>query len=358
MAKEKKQKRILIAAAVMLMLLLVLPMGICIIVYEQNFGVRHQTDAALAFHPEDFPGLRRTEHAFLSDKGQTLAGYLYDTGDTQPKGIVVIAHGFGGGGHNSYMDCANFFAQNGYSVFAYDATGNDESEGNGVIGLSQGLIDLDYAISYLQSQDRFRDLPIMLFGHSWGGYAVTNVLNYHPEVKAVVSVCGFNRASDLLKAQGCQILGPGAKLLAPYIHAYEYLKFGGYSTSSAMEGFRKSDAAVFVIHSQDDTTVPQEYGYDIYHAAYGDSDRFTFVHYTDRGHSNVYRSQEYKDYIDSFNETYAQWRKTWPDDLTSEEKVQYRAAYLEENLDRTIYCNRLDEELFREILAFYDANLN
>lgn len=358
MIQQKKKKKLLIITAAVLILFLVLPMGICICVYEQNFGVRFEPFAPLAFHPEDFPGLRRTEHPFPSNQGQTLAGYLYYTEDTQPRGIVVIAHGLGGGGHSVYMDCASFFAHNGYYVFAYDATGNGESEGSNAVGLSQGLIDLDCAISYLQGQEQLREMPIMLFGHSWGGYAAANVLNYHPEVKAVVSVCGFNRASDLLKAQGCEILGPAGKLLAPYVQVYEYLKFGSYSTSTAMDGFRKSNAALFVIHSQDDTTVPQKYGYDIYREAYEDSERFTFVHYTDRGHSNLYFSREYLDYIDGFNEAYAQWVKTWPDDLTDEEKAQYHAAYLEEHLDRRIYANRLDEALFQQILAFYDASLD
>lgn len=358
MIQQKQNKKLLIITAAVLILFLVLPMGICICVYEQNFGVRFEPYAPLAFHPEDFPGLKRTEYSFPSNQGQTLAGYLYYTENTQPHGIVVIAHGLGGGGHTVYMDCAGFFARNGYYVFAYDATGNGESEGRSTVGLSQGLIDLDYTLSYLQTQEDFRDLPIMLFGHSWGGYAVANVLNYHPEVKAVVSVCGFNRASDLLEAQGCEILGPAAKLLVPYVNAYEYLKFGSYSTSTAMDGFQKSDAAVFVIHSQDDTTVPQEYGYDIFLEAYENSERFTFVHYTDRGHSNLYFSQEYLNYIASFNASYAQWMQTWPGDLTDAEKAQYRAAYLEEHLDRVQYANRLDEALFQQILAFYDASLD
>lgn len=38
------------------------------------------------------------------------------------------------------MDCANYFAKNGYYVFAYDATGSGKSDGVG--GVPQGVIDL------------------------------------------------------------------------------------------------------------------------------------------------------------------------------------------------------------------------
>lgn len=356
--KRSSGNSYILFAVILVFLLLVLPFGISIFIYEQYFGVRYTTTEALAYRMEDYPGLQRTPMPFSSDKGQTLAGYLYYTEDTDPRGIVVIAHGFGGGGHNSYMDCADFFARNGYYAFCYDATGNDESEGSGVGGLPQGVIDLSYAISYIQSQDGLRELPIMLFGHSWGGYSVANVLTYHPEVKAVVSFSGFNQSSDLIASQGEEIVGSAVRLLMPYVNAYEWLKFGSYATNTALDGFETSDAAVFIVHSQDDTVVPQKYGYDLYYEAYGDCPRFTFIHYTDKGHSHIYYSEEAIDYINGFNDRYFAYYETWPENLTEEEKQQYHAAYLLENLDRTIYTHPLDEKLFREILAFYDANLD
>lgn len=60
---------------------------------------------------------KREKYEFTSNKGQKLVGYNYYV-DKNVKGIVIFAHGFGGGGHNSYMDCANYFAKNGYYVFA------------------------------------------------------------------------------------------------------------------------------------------------------------------------------------------------------------------------------------------------
>lgn len=78
---------------------------------------------------EDFSGLQCDEYTFPSDKGQMLAGYLYSSGESQ-RGIVVIAHGVG--------------------------------------GVPQGVLDLEYAISFVEANDDIPDLPIVLFGHSWG----------------------------------------------------------------------------------------------------------------------------------------------------------------------------------------------
>lgn len=337
--------------------LLILPFGISVCIYEQNFGVRYAVYQPHSFTLEDFPGLERNACNFESNQGQQLAGWLYRTEGTSPKAVVVVAHGLGVGGHEPYMDCIHFFARNGYLVFAYDVTGNGGSEGDSIRGLSQGVIDLDYAIRHLQTNAQTKELPILLFGHSWGGYSVCNVLNYHPEVKAVVALCGFNRSSDLIRAEGEKIIGPAISLLMPYVSFYEYLKFGDYASSTAMDGFANTDAGIFIVHSQDDSKVPQQYGYDIYFDTYGQDDRFTFVHYTNKGHTYVYASEAFEAYRAAFNDTFSQWTQTLPEDLSQAQFAQQKADYLNEHLDRTVWCDRLDPELFASILTFFDAHL-
>lgn len=286
--KKKGGKRILIilVAVLLVLFLLVIP-AVSLLIYGTVFGVRYQTSSADALSVESFPGLIMERRDFKSDKGQLLAGYFYQREGMEPKGVVIMAHGIGGGGHNPYMISANNFTENGYYVFAYDATGNDNSEGKKVGGLPQGVIDLDHAISYVESSETFDGLPILLFGHSWGGYSVTSVLNEHPEVAAVCSVAGFNRSSDLLEAQGREMIGSAIDLMIVYLKIYEKLKFGKYAVQTGMEGFEKSDAAVMVVHSENDTTVPIQYGYDIYYEKYSNDPRFLFVRYKDKGHNNI-----------------------------------------------------------------------
>ena len=186
--KKFKKKKILDAICISLALLIAVDWLLSIIIYNESFNVRYETQESYMHKLEEFEGLSRTKYQFSSNKGQMLTGYMYYVGEKDKefsdnyKGIIVMSHGFGGGGHNSYMDCANEFAQNGYLVFAFDVTGCDESEGKAVGGLPQGVIDLRYAISFVEENKDFPDLPIFLFGHSWGGYSVCSVLKYHPEV--------------------------------------------------------------------------------------------------------------------------------------------------------------------------------
>ncbi|MCH5151271.1 MAG: alpha/beta fold hydrolase [Clostridiales bacterium] len=336
---------------VLTVILIVAPFSISAIVLGTVFGTRFTTDAALAYRLSDFEGLKAVRYEFTSNNNQKLVGYRYFVDGVAPQAVVVIAHGFGGGGHNSYMDCANYFAQNGFVVFAYDATANDESDGKAVGGLPQGVIDLDYAIDYVKSLQEFCNLPILLFGHSWGGYSVSSVLNFHPEVKAVVSVAGFNAASDLMLAQGVQYAGRASAILMPYVNAVENAKFGKYAQATAMDGFANSTAKVMIVHGGQDTTVPQQYGYEIYLREYYNSDRFTFVYRGDRGHNDVYYSDQAINYIKQINEEFSSYFEGVT--LTAE----LRAKYINEHLDREQWSNLIDSDLFGQIVEFYRSAL-
>lgn len=256
-------------------------------VYDRNFRYRCTTSAADAYRVEQFPGLTRQRHTFRSNAGQQLVGYLYAREDTQigKKAVIVFAHGLGGGGQTGYMDIFDHFTKQGFCVFAYDATGNDESEGEVIGGLPQGYIDLDHAIDYVGTVEEVQGLPVLLMGYSWGGLSVANVLNYHPEVKAVVAVAGCNRTLDLIEYQGRERAGKVAKLLMPFAAAYEWMKYGRYAGSTAMDGFANSDCDVMIIHGARDTTVPIGYGYDTYFEKYGQDPRFTFKKFNIRGHA-------------------------------------------------------------------------
>ncbi len=348
----RKKKKILIVSIIifLILILLVIPFGISIYLYNQYFGRRYEKYEPLSYNLEDFPELKRNKYEFSSNKGQKLVGYNYYTSDNV-KGIIVISHGFGGGGHSSAMDCANYFTKNGYYVFAFDNTGNDESEGKSVNGLPQGVIDLDYAISFIEKQKEFENLPILLFGHSWGGYSVTNVLNNHPEIKSVVSLAGFNKSSDLIKSQGEQLFGNIVNVLMPYINIYEKIKFGDYASNTSMSGFEKTNAKIMIVHSEDDKEVQKKYGYDIYYKKYHNLSRFTFISYKNKGHNQLYYSDEAIKYINKFNDDFKEYFKG--SKITAENKEKY----INEYLDRNIWINLLDEDLFAKIIEFYDSSI-
>ena len=284
--KKERLKKIVLAflIAVFVTVVVVMPILTAIIyniIFDRRFDLAESNYIAV----ESFDGLTAEEVTFYSDEGQKLAGYKYYKENAyEAKGVVVIAHGMGCGGQNSFIYLADSFTSAGYSVFAYDATGNGKSEGDGIGGLPQGVADIDYAIRFVKKQPEYQNLPIMLFGHSWGAYSVCAVLNFHSDIKAVISVAGFNQSSDLLEMQGEKYMGAAVNFLLPYVKGYERLLFGKYAKATAMSGFEKTDTKVMIMHSSDDATVPVKYGYNEYYSVYKDSERFVFELFENKGH--------------------------------------------------------------------------
>lgn len=351
--RRKLLKRVgLIALAVIVGVPLIIMPATTAAVYEIIFARRFDTLDWMEFELSEFPGLLREEYPLALD-GKKIAGYEYSLdGVSEPKGIVVVSHGFGGGGHINYLPFINAFAQNGYLVFAYDAPGNDGSEGR-VGGFPNGVRALDAALDYIAAREEYSGLPVMLFGHSWGAYSAANVLNFHPEVSAAALVSGINESEDVIGHYARRYGGVTAELVMPYISLYERLKFGKeFSDISGVSGLENTDARIFIAHSADDQTVPVSCGFDIYEEAFGDNSRFTFVRYEDQGHTDILYSEEAEESTEALNADFA----LFVDSLDGRLTAELKAEYMEENLDR-VACFEPDGELVAAILEVYAASV-
>lgn len=329
--------------------LIVIPAAMTVIIYESAFGTRYETASWMEFSAKDFEGLHMERSDFLSD-GVMLAGYKYSKDGAEATGVVIVAHGLGGGGQNQYMPIVDFFASNGYAVFAYDARGNDNSQGDSVRGLPQGVIDLDSAICHVESLDEYENLPIMLFGHSWGAYSSGCALALHPEIKAAALLSGCNESEDLLRYYGTQTAGAAGELLMPYFTAYETLKFGEkYASLSAVEGMESSEAEILIVHSRDDDVVPVQYGYDHFFERFSQNERFEFILYENKGHGYLFCSDDALEYQAKLNAAYTEYIEGGDMEYNAENKEMFMRNHLDK-----VQCFEPDAELMMQILKLYD----
>jgi alpha-beta hydrolase superfamily lysophospholipase len=148
----------------------------------------------------------------------------------------------------------NYFVDNGWRVFTFDKTGSHSSEGNGTRGLPQSAMDLNAALNYINAQNW--GLPILLYGHSWGGYAVTAILNFDHEITAVVSLAGYAEPLMMLQEGAILMVGAVGYLFTPFLWAYQQVLFGEYSRLCAIDGInRNPNIPVKIIHGRDDDVV-------------------------------------------------------------------------------------------------------
>lgn len=200
-----------------------------------------------------------------------------------------------------------------------------------------------------------------MFGHSWGAYCACSALTYHPEVKAVIACCGTNRSSDIFEIGGKEQADNFIYAMMPFVKIHEWMNFGKYAINTSMDGFKSSDAAILVTHSEDDETVPIKYGYDLYYEKYKNDPRFTFIRFKDKGHSYFFVDGN-NTYQKEFNTAFDKWTSSLDYDYKAEENkdrfIKDKADFIDANLDRKKWSNRLDIKLFKQFVNLYDGYLN
>lgn len=352
----KGRTKVLALATGVVTAITTVPLAITGKVYEKHLDKRVETPKYRCFKMDDFPGLQREPHLFRSQQNCVLSGYLYYRGEEEPKAVIVFAHGIGTG-HVAYMDIINYFTEKDFAVFAYDTSGFDESEGT-IRGLQQTVDDLDRAITLAKNIEKVKGKPVLLFGHSWGAYSVTHVLAFHPEVKGVIALAGFDRNRDIISYYGRSVAGDLTKAVIPYACVYDRMKFGKYHDTSAVTIFKNTDAYVMAVTGDRDNLVPERFGYDIWKNQFYGSDNFRFVKRRNRGHGTLYYTDEATEYLLELYDKLEESLSCKLDDKNRKKYSNEIEDFYDKNLDREIYTNMIDLEFAGEMRDFYNKAID
>ena len=226
-------------------------------IYHKIFGRTERPDykvnPGLFDYDKVIDILPRQEMTFKAKK-ETLNAYYYEC--KKPLGLVVLVHGFKSGS-DAYLPITMYLVQNGFNVFTFDGTGVYESSGKYTNGFSQGLVDLDYALQFVQSRRDMSRFPLFLLGHSCGGFAVNAVLNIHKKIKACASIAAVNDCYHLLLDMGYQYGGEMTNQGLPkeFLDEYQRMVFGKYCNYTSLMGVNSVKIPVLIAHANSDETI-------------------------------------------------------------------------------------------------------
>ncbi len=342
--KRQFQHKTLVVVILVALLLAVYTVGSFVIIdqiFTDMFGRAEKPKQSMYLTYDDlsrdFP---RTEVKFMSEDNE-LTGYIYGP-SKNAKGMVVISHGIGGGA-DSYIQEATYFARKGYKVLSFSNTGSHESEGEGTTGLSQSVIDLDAALDYVEAQKEFEDLPVFLYGHSWGGYAVTAILNYDHPVAGVVSVAGYNSPMEMIMAWCKPQMGSIVSYAEyPFIWIYQKLLFGGASNLSAAEGISSVDTPVLIIHGTEDEVIDYDGPSIMAHRDEITNPNAVYMTIDEEGknhHSDLWKTKDSKMYIAememelemlSVNKASEEERREWYESIDREKTSELDEVFMQD----------------------------
>ncbi|MGN0616012.1 alpha/beta hydrolase family protein [Ruminococcus flavefaciens] len=348
--KKSKKRAILIFIALFIIISIVVGYVITCVEMNKNFGRGDYPEKRFAatyfydHYENDYP---RQEVSFLSGEN-TLKGYIY--GGSNDKGLIVFAHGIGGG-HEYYLKLLTKLVDDGWRIFAYDATGSGNSAGEGSKGLAQSVIDLDLALDFAESDPELGKMDTYVLGHSWGGYAAAAVLNFDHDIKGCITMSGYNTPYEQLASSCDSMYGKAGILLHPFVWTYNKMKFGKDSSWSAVDGINKADIPVLVIHGNEDETIGYEEAAVIAHKdeiTNPDAEYKVFTEEGRNGHNSYFYTPEYRDYNNNVLSPKSEaLKEKYGKDIPDEEMEKYYAS-----VDKELY-NGFNQELIDLIDDFF-----
>jgi len=228
-------------------------LGIFSVLYRKNFVHRYDDDHIIHyFSSSDFPGLGDRAVQFKTKQDFTIKGHLYSYPNPSHRELVIFCHGLGGG-HRSYMREIERICKEGYEVLSYDIVGCWESEGKDVRGMSESINDLVACLDFVYSSEELKGRGIHIIGHSWGGYAAGNILNFRrKDIRSITVISGFASLPSFSEVAYGGKLKPFRRSLM----AFERRANADYASSSSIDALKDTDAKVLLIHSKDDSMVP------------------------------------------------------------------------------------------------------
>lgn len=293
------------AAKVTAIILVCLALLFCVGSYLLDRSLLSQTYAR---YTPSGPSLMLTDEDIAQDypyqdvsfqlDGYTLRGHVY--GDTpDARGLVVFRHGIFSQ-HQDYLSLIIALVDRGWKVFAYDAIGCGESDGDSVLGFAQSPIDVHAAIVFAQESGMADDLPILLFGHSWGGYGVAGALDYDDGVAGCVSMSGFDTPQDIIMESAQAQMGALAITQAPTIGLIGWMDFGPDAGRSAAQAVSNASVPVLIIHGTEDTVINYDGASIIAEREAISNEAVRYITKSDpgrAGHNSYFYSPEAQEYL-------------------------------------------------------------
>ncbi len=348
---KKKKRGLKITLIIIAALVVVFAAGMIVtsVMMADNFSRGDYSDPRFTvdYYYEHYKADYQREEVKFKSGANTLKGFIY--GADNDKGLLVFAHGIGSG-HEAYMKELIWFVDNGWRVFAYDATGSGYSEGSGTRGLPQSALDLDAALTFAENDARLNSLPVFLMGHSWGGYAAAAALNFNHRIAGAASIAGYNEAIEMILEWTEDMMGGFRYVMYPFIWTYNKALFGQYSGLTAVDGINrlnKPTVPVIIIHGTEDGTI----GYDK-SSIISEKEKITnpsvkYLTLEGGGHNNIFYTEEALEYIDKFNEEYKTVYEQYSGKIP-----EYVLADIYANSDRGL-INTPNEELLGQIESFF-----
>lgn len=222
-------------------------MGLVSYLYKKNFVCRYDKEIGVPYYSsKDFKDLKQESYSFTNSKRINIKYFYYYYDNYKTDKVVLFCHGIGPG-HTAYLAEIEALAKHGYKVLTLDYTGCGESEGKYLGSLNAPTRDVLELLDYLKLET-----PVVLVGHSLGGFTALNVINLRTDIVKAVIMSGFLSIESIIHHF------VSSDFLVNRILKYESKIEPDFYKLDNLEYLKTTKDKLFFMQSTDDQMIPYD----------------------------------------------------------------------------------------------------
>ena len=306
-------------------------MGIVSKVYIEKFVCRYDKEVGVPYYAyTDFKGLKQEAYTFNNSKRIEIHYFFYYYDNYQEDKIILFLPGLGPG-HASYMREIETLAKRGYKVLTLDYTGCGESKGPYLGSLNTPTRDTMDLLNLLNL-----DKPIVVMGHSLGGFTALKVASLRKEITKVVVM------SPIVTIRPMIFNASKSKFITHFVLKYERKVEKEYDKIDVPNYLKTTSDDILFIQSVDDPMVLYETSLKV--AEESNNPHIQTIKFENRKHNPNYTLEA----VQYMNEVFGAFNRRVMDKAiaTDEERITY---FKDVSIKR---LTEQDQNLFNQIEEF------
>ncbi|MEM7575173.1 MAG: alpha/beta fold hydrolase [Bacteroidota bacterium] len=250
-----------IILVLLLILLLIIGLGTH---FVAPYAILQPTRQPAAKTPAD-EGLRYEDWSVEATAKPAIAAYYVYADRETPLAHILLLHGIGSN-KEAWIDLAGVLSKRGYATLLIDHRAQGQSEGEYATFGHFEKHDISRIIDRLE--EAFPDLPLGVWGHSYGGAVALQAMAHDQRIDFGLSQSTFARLEQIVADYFQRFTaGWGPRWLAKYA-LRRAGKIAGFRPAEVqpIEAARQINQPMFIAHGEQDENIKVKYGRAIYEA--------------------------------------------------------------------------------------------
>lgn len=254
--KNRKLKKVLFIIFLVLIISFIATLAL-IPHFVMGEVINSHVDFKKIYSAEEF-GITSEKLSLTTSDGLKIAAYEVES--SAPKAVVIFLSGIQNPSVTAFYGHSALLRDNGYASILCEMRAHGESEGDIISFGYKEYLDVKAVVDYIKSQDKYRNIPIVVYGLSMGGAVAINAIGEIDEIDGLISMSAFSSFEDVFYDNMLNMGMPKlfCTLEKPFIKIYAGFKFGfsniGFNPKNQIK--KLGDRPALVFHSKTDSQVP------------------------------------------------------------------------------------------------------